>query len=385
MELAKAKIFLLYASAGAGHETACRAIEQGIRHLGFKGEVRLVDVLKFLPPIIADIFSRGYLYAASKLPWLWYVLYERKSNLWRFKPPSPLQNTFWKIVLRRFNRYLIDEKPDYIISAYFTSSWAAGRYKKVHNPQCIVATVITDYGVHPVWLAPGQDRYFVAADDNVPELAEFEWYTGVGEDKIKSVGIPVEKRFFVTRDKKALREKYGFDSQRFTVLVLAGVYGIGHIETIVETLLKCRSRLQLFLVAGKNFSINDRLKKNLADRDFVYKTFGRINFMEDLMAMADVAITKTGGLASTECLVSGLPLLIYLPYPGQEERNSALFLERGAGLRIFQLGSLPNKIDMLATDKGKYQAMTKAAKAISNHNAAEEIANVVLGDLKGNR
>lgn len=382
MESDKAKILLLYGSAGAGHKTACRAIEEEIRSSGFKGEIRIVDILKYMPSIIADIFSRGYLYTASKVPWLWYALYERKSSLSRFKPPSSLQNAFWKIVLRRFNRYLVNERPDYIISTYFASSWAAGRYKKVHNPRCQVATVITDYGVHPVWLAPGQDRYFVAADDNVPELAGFEWYTGVCKDKIKSVGIPVEKRFIVARDKKALREKYDFDGQRFTVLVLAGVYGIDHIETIVETLLKCQSQLQLFLVAGKNFSINDRLKKNLADRDFLYKTFGRINFMEDLMAMADVAITKTGGLASTECFVSGLPLLIYLPYPGQEERNSAFFLERGAGLRIFQLGSLPNKIDMLATDKGKYQAMIKAAKAISNHNAAEEIATVVLCDLK---
>ncbi len=383
MESDKRKILLLYGSAGAGHETACRAIEGEIRSLGFEGEIHVVDVLKYMPSIIADIFSKGYLFVASKVPWLWYALYERKSNLYRFKPPSSLQNVFWKIVLRRFNRYLIKERPNYIISTYFTSSWAAGRYKKVHNPRCEVATVVTDYGLHPVWLVPGQGRYFVAVEDNVTELAEFEWYTGVCKAKIKSVGIPIEKRFIVAKDKKALREKYGFDSRLFTVLVLAGVYGIDHIEAIVEVLLKCRSQLQLFLVARKNFSINDRLKKNLADRGFVYKTFGKIDFIEDLMAMADVAITKTGGLASTECLASGLPLLVYLPYPGQEERNSALFLERGAGLRIFQLESLPNKIDMLATDKERYQAMVRAAKAIANHNAAKEIANVVLGDLKG--
>lgn len=382
MELAKTKIFLLYASAGAGHETACRAIEQEISRLGFKGEVRLVDVLKFMPPIIADIFSRGYLYTASKLPWLWYALYERKSSLGRFKPSSPLQKVFWKLVLRRFNRYLIDEKPDYIVSAYFTSSWAAGRYKKVHNPQCKVATVVTDYGLHPAWLAPGQDRYFVATQDNISELADFGWYTGVSQDKIKVVGIPVERRFTVAKDKKKLREKYNLDSQRFTVLVLSGIYGKDHIEAIVGQLLRCQSRLQLFLVAGKNFSISDRLKEDLTGKDFVYRTFGRINFMEDLIAMADVVITKTGGLTSTECLVSGLPLLIYMPYPGQEERNCALFLEKGAALRVFQLESLPRKVDMLATNQQIYQAMVKAAKAIANHNAAGEIATVVLDDLK---
>ena len=128
------KILLLYASSGAGHKIACRAIEQALIDGGFSGNIKTIDILDHMPRPIAKLFSKGYLFAATRLPWLWYALYESGSHLCRFKPASIWQTNLLKLVLRRVNRVLQQEKPDYIISTYFTSSWAAARYKAAYDP-----------------------------------------------------------------------------------------------------------------------------------------------------------------------------------------------------------------------------------------------------------
>ncbi len=383
--LTEKKIVLLYASSGKGHKSACRAIEEALRNAGYDGALLMVDILDYMPSLVADLFSRGYVFAASRLPWLWFIIYEIQSNLSRFRPPPLWQKSLWKILLRRLNRFLKSEKPDYIISAYFTASWAAGRYKKVHDPACRVATVITDYGMHPVWLAPSQDRYFVATEEMKFELAAFSGYTSVPNEMIEIVGIPIEKRFASPKIRAELRKQYRLDDDRFTVLVLAGAYGPHHVETIVKKLAECRTRLQLLMVAGRNFPVSDRLRELLAARDIPYRIYGMIDFMHDLTALADVAITKSGGLTSSECFSSGCPLFIYKPYPGQEERNCALFLEKGAASRIYQLESLPMKIDKLAANPDLYQRMSKAAMRVAKGDAAQRIAAVVLDDLRKNR
>jgi processive 1,2-diacylglycerol beta-glucosyltransferase len=381
-KLESKKIILAYASAGKGHKTACNAVAEAILEKGFNGQIETVDTLQFMPPYIAAMFSEGYLYVASKLPWLWYALYESKSDLAEFKPPPAYQESFWKIILRRFTKYLKEQRPDYIISAYFTSSWAGGRYKHLYNPNCKVATIVTDYGIHPVWLARNQDRYFVATEEIRREIAGLDWFTGVNKDKIEVVGIPIEKKFSMPMDKQSLLAKYQLDPERFTVLLLTAVYGRRHIEMVIDQLLTCKRKLQILLVAFDGFDFSDKYKKALADKGIPYRIYGKIPFMQELMTMADLAITKTGGLTSTECLTCGCPLFIYKPYPGQEERNAALFLECGAAQRIYQMGSLPYKLDALADNKPLHESMVKAARELTKYRAADIIAESVLSDLR---
>ena len=376
------KILLMYGSAGKGHETAIKAIAGALQDKGFDGKIEIVDSLKFMPRLVADLFSRGYLYVASKIPWLWYMMYENRASLSEFEPPPPYQDAFWKIILRKLQAFVKEEKPDYIVSAYFTSSWTAGRYKKLYDPTCRVATVVTDYGIHTVWLAPGQDRYFVATDEIKYEVANLAWYTAAIKENIEVVGIPIEKRFWTPKNKSELLDKYELDRDRFTILLLTAVYGNRHIEEVLLKLTECQSSIQVLLVAAKDFRVDQKIKDVLAAKGIPFREYGLIKFMEDLMAVADVAITKTGGLTSTECLVSGCPLFVYKPYPGQEERNSALFLEKGAAWRIFQIESLPLKVDILARNPEIHARMVKAARDLTRHPAAELIAQTVIDDLR---
>lgn len=379
---ASKKILLVYASAGAGHKIACKAVEQAIKDNGFTGDVKSIDTLQYMPKPIARIFSEGYLWAATKVPSLWYLIYESGGSLSRFSPISNWQASVLKILLRKVNHLFQAERPDYIISTYFTSSWLAGRYKALHDSNCRAATIVTDYGIHPTWVVPNQNRYFVPSEDIKTELSAFEWYTKVNGSHIVISGIPVEKRFTVPHGRTEMRLKHGLTDDKFTVLILAGVYDLHHIETLIKSVIKCQTDIQIMVVAKREYLLSASLKNKLEEKGIVCRMYGRINFMEELTAAADIAISKTGGLTSSECFNSGCPLFAYMPYPGQEERNASYFLEKGAAWRIYQLESLAEKIDYLASHPEKHHAMVEAARQVIRPNAADMIARTVLSDLE---
>ena len=98
----------------------------------------------------------------------------------------------------------------------------------------------------------------------------------------------------------------------------------------------------------------------------------------ELMAAADLIVTKSGGLTTAECLAMGLPMLVRDPTPGQEERNSDYLLEAGAAVRAHGMASLAFKLRSLLEDETRRRAMRRAARRHARPNAAREIVQTML-------
>jgi len=71
----------------------------------------------------------------------------------------------------------------------------------------------------------------------------------------------------------------------------------------------------------------------------------------ELMQMSDLFIGKPGGMTTSEALACGLPMVIFSPIPGQEERNSDHLLEEGAAIKCTDLTAIPYKIDLLLVSR----------------------------------
>ncbi|OGC91513.1 MAG: hypothetical protein A2W25_00620 [candidate division Zixibacteria bacterium RBG_16_53_22] len=370
------KVLLLYASAGAGHRSACSAIQQAMQELYPGAYVKLIDILDYMPKSIAYLYSRGYLFIASRYPMLWYFIYESGSDLAKFRPNGFWHRLFWKSALGPLFNHLRYERPDHIISAHFLSSWAAGIYKWKYDINCTASMVVTDYGVHPVWITPGQDYVFVATEQLGAELAPFSRF--LGTDRIIPTGIPVHPSFGRRKDIGMLKEKFKIEPDRHTILILGGMFGSKNIKDILYWLSECRARLQLIIVAGRHYPIMESIKDRLIERDIKYQIFGYIDFMDELMAVSDLAITKAGALTTSECLARGLPLVIFRPYPGQEVRNCDYFLEQGVAVRVDQLSGICFKIDKILDDPDRLRAMKERALQIARPDSAHKISRILL-------
>jgi processive 1,2-diacylglycerol beta-glucosyltransferase len=378
------KIFLLYASAGAGHRSACSAIMQSIKNLQPDADVRMVDVLDYMPKPIARLYSGGYILVVGKFPMLWYFIYESGSDLSTFKPVGFWQGAFWHSVLIPLFNYLKKEKPDQIVSSHFLSSWAAGNYKLKNDSSCTVSTVVTDYGIHPVWVSSGQDYVFVATEQLRAELLPYSDI--LGTSKIESVGIPIHPSFGQQKEIEALKKKYQLDPQKRTILILGGMFGSRNIRDILYWLGGCRQAIQIIVVAGKNYPVPEKVKERLVENGIKYQFFGYVDFMDDLMAVSDIAITKAGALTTSECLANGLPLVIFRPYPGQEVRNCDYFLEQGVAVRVDQLSGLCQKIGSILGNPDKLASMSARARAVARPESSESIARILLNhQVNGDR
>ena len=118
------------------------------------------------------------------------------------------------------------------------------------------------------------------------------------------------------------------------MLQLAGGFGVGPIEKLFTSICSIEQPLDVVVVSGRN----EKLKKQLDAADVPArhraKVMGFTDKMDELMAAADVVVTKPGGLTSSEVLARGAAMAIVNPIPGQESRNSDYLLEHGAA-RLF--------------------------------------------------
>ena len=130
---------------------------------------------------------------------------------------------------------------------------------------------------------------------------------------------------------------------------------------------------------------SEELRRQLATQDRQHPThvLGFSTNMHELMAVADLIITKPGGLTTSEALALGKPLFILNPIPGQEAANSDFLLEHGAAAKANRVEDLPYRVAQLLGSK-KLAEMGKLAKSLGRPNAAQAICREVLARIKPN-
>ena len=102
------------------------------------------------------------------------------------------------------------------------------------------------------------------------------------------------------------------------------------------------------------------------------------------MAASDVAITKPGGLTTSECLAMGLPMIVVAPIPGQEERNADFLLENGAALKACDAGALAYRVTRLFDEPAMLETLRKNAARLGKPHAARSVLDIVLDRATGN-
>jgi processive 1,2-diacylglycerol beta-glucosyltransferase len=102
--------------------------------------------------------------------------------------------------------------------------------------------------------------------------------------------------------------------------------------------------------------------------------------MAEWMASADLLISKPGGMTSAEAMVCHLPMVIYDPIPGQEERNSDQLLENGVAIKCNEIMTLGYKVGALLSNPERLQRMKGSARRMGRPKAAETVVRTLLAE-----
>jgi processive 1,2-diacylglycerol beta-glucosyltransferase len=374
----KKRVLIISVKAGAGHIRAAAAVEEAFKESFPSIDVKNVDALEYTNAAFRKSYTRGYDALAVDLPSLWGFIYENLEKKPADAPVKNLSRMVNRLNAGRFLKLVEEFAPDAIVSTHYLPAEILAPRRRKGKLSARLFVVLTDYDIHTMWLQDGTDRYFVATD----EMAYALRAKGVGGAGVSVTGIPVMPVFSRRYpDKPSMRAKLGLRADARTVLVSAGGFGMVPVDETVAMLADAAPEAQVLAVAGRNEKLRKALEAVAAGRPGRVVPFGFVTNMHELMAASDLAVTKSGGLTSSECLAMGLPMVIWNPIRGQEERNADHLLEQGVALRANSAAHLVFKVRKLLSDARMLERMRRAALAAARPRAAFDIAAEVAAGL----
>lgn len=360
------KIFVLYASAGQGHTKAAQVIHRYLAQHAPDADLRLIDALDYSVPSLKWSYLDGYNFLIRRAQWLWFVIFHGSALRLPFRFTDRLNRFFNHLNSRALYELLARERPDIVICTHFLPSQVAAELKIKGTIQSCLVTVITDFGVHPFWIAEGTDMYSTASSATQRTIERM----GVAAGKAIVTGIPVAPGE-ITGDPSELRKRLGLDPNAFTVLLVTGSFGIGPLERIARLL---RKECQVLVVCARNTALFDRL---VAARLPNVKVYGFVQNMNELMAASDIIVTKPGGLSISELLVLNAVPVFISAIPGQETENVRTLRQENVGTYCRTPEAVYRTVRAFIQSPEKLRASRAAVSRVRKPNSAEEICNAI--------
>ena len=363
------RVLIATVTAGGGHLAAAAALDEAWRALRPGDVVDRVDLQKFFSPLHRKIVSDGYIKLVNHAPELWGMVFAKTDKPKAARALNRVRKIFPSSSRHRFGRYVRQSKPDVVLCThYFPLETLNHLRHKRGVPRPLAVSVITDFEAHALWMDSCVDLYCVAAEETKARLVA----RGAAPEDVVVTGIPISGRFSAKLNAKMVRKSLGLRDDLPVLLVPSGGFGMGPVGAILAELDKVAHPFQTVVVTGRN----QDLRRELAAQDRKHPTqvLGFATNMHELMAVADLLITKPGGLTSSEALALGKPLIILNPIPGQEAANSDFLLEHGAAAKVNRVEDLPYRIEQLLGSK-KLAEMGRAAKALGKPEAAHDVVS----------
>jgi processive 1,2-diacylglycerol beta-glucosyltransferase len=369
---------------GTGLIRAASAIESALRQLAPSSIINNVDILQLDRTWFLRRAAQNALRVVEQAPHKVAYRYEQLD-----KPPNerhfPINDRFllWQRNLRRrlgihlmLKSFipLLQSKPwDSIISVdTFAGSIVASlkHQGKVSAPHSLITT---DFVAHRSQVGI-YDHYFTATEESAMYLQSL----GVRAESISVTGIPIHPDFSRAKDRVVCLKSQGLPGDCPIVLQMAGGLGMGSAEEVFTALLAIKVPLGIVTVTGHNQRLKKRLEQIAVPTRHRVKVLGFIDQIDELMRVAEVVVSKPGGLTAAEVLACGTAMVIVNPLPGLETRNSDFLLENGAAIKNHHVETLPHQLAQLLCDHQRLTLLRSNARRLGKPQAAFDVARQVL-------
>jgi len=349
------RILILTLSVGSGHVSAAEVIRRALLDGGDNVDVQVVDALELARRWFSWVYVAPYWWMLRHAPWMWRHLFEwRQRKRHRSTAPAWVFRRGCEKVLRRLKSFA----PHEVIVTEIGAAEIAALAKREGWFNAPILAVQTDYQTEPPWVQREIDMYCVGSEEARVQL--ISW--GVSPHRNLVCGIPIDPSFALPFEIPELARALGLDLKRPIVLVLGGGMGPVPLDAIVESLQLCGPPLQVIAVAGHDQRLQARLEKLRGKVALELRAFGWTNNIPELMAVADLLITKPGGVTSAEALAAGLPMLLTHPIPGPEERHLRYLEQEGAALSASRLEDVPTLTMQLLNHPERLEQMASRAR-----------------------
>jgi processive 1,2-diacylglycerol beta-glucosyltransferase len=364
-------------AAGVGHERAARAVEAALRSLAPSCEPIVRDALEFASPFLRTFYASSYNRLVDRAPRVWGFFYREAERIRAQSFRQRVRSVLLAAGCRDFVTATRRFSADAVLCTQFLPAEVFSLLRERGAIRIPVYCAVTDYSIHPIWVYPGIDRYFVATEAAKEELLE----TGaVPEERIEVTGVPIDPRFATGIGREAALRELGLDPDpgRLTLLLMGGGFGWGPMDGMVDVVLRLPESVQALVIAGKNEPLRLRLARRVEGHEPRIQVHGFTDRIPTFLEAADLLVGKAGGLTSSEAMARGVPIVALRPIPGQEERNVDYLQESGAAVRAHDLFDLKVKLTHFLANPADLERMKVNARAIGRPMSAFQVADSIL-------
>lgn len=367
---------------GGGHIAPAMAIKEQFDLLGYRDvEVHVVNLGLALGANFLRYIYRFYWNSALRYPPLINAFYRGADNPFMIKI---IDRILGITILPRFVQYLEREKPDLVVSTYFTFTHYLELLKRVGQLDAITVVLNPEpFDSHYIWFSPAFDWSLVFSAKSRDEIAE----KGIPSSRLKVFQFPVKPSFGRRKESKVtLRHRLQLESKGFTALFFFGAEGLGPVKKYIASAIERRLDLQVVVICGRNERLRRDLETLAAGPTGTVRLAvrGYVTNLADYIAAADVVVGKSGPNQVFETLVQGRPLIISSFLANEKETtnwvigNRVGWLTRTPSQLATRLAKLAERPDIIA----EYQRNIGRLKL---HAGAREICEFLYGLVKDSK
>lgn len=372
------KVLILTCATGEGHNSAARAIEAELINRGIECEVK--DTYSFKGEKAQKRVSSRYTTIITRFPLFFGFLYKIGGLYDSLRLPSPVY-AMNACYAGKLNAYIIENKFNCVICTHLYAMEAMTAVREEYCNRVKTYGVLTDYTAIPFYKDTSLDGYFVS-DERVKNMLVKK---GISAEIIFCTGIPVHPKFNTVYCKRELRERLNIPADKKFVAVMTGGAGCGKIVRLCKKFDRATDgSFYIAVFAGRNEQLRKKLEKRFAGNEkFAVMPF--TSQMDLYIKAADVAVTKPGGLSSTELAVCNIPIVHLHSVPGVETYNLKYFAGNGLSLKSKTTAEAVKNTLKLLGDGACAGAMRAIQKFFINAYAVDGIAGKIEEDRASER
>lgn len=366
------KILIFSASIGNGHNQAARAMQESLAGEGYTSMI--IDTLEYISPTFHKILLESYTKLLKLSPKMWGKIYHNTERS-RFFDMNVIMN---KLLANKLKKLINSVNPDAFIATHPFASCMLSVLKGRNEWKEPIYTIITDYTIHPSWINHHINYYFIGHEQLYYLVDIYQQ----PHHKFKPMGIPIMKKFREPLDATELADKFGIKPTQKAIILSGGGLGLGPMDQVLQGLEQIHQPLKVFVLTGTNEKLYRKVTSYKYQQEVVPLKY--VTNFHEYLEVADLIVTKSGGLTSAEVLSKQVPMIIYNPLPGQEERNSHFLLNNGCAVHANVTEQLIYFIEELLANESKVESMKRMDRIIAKPDAAEQITKFIINDMETN-
>ena len=290
-----------------------------------------------------------------------------------------------KQVRNLLRNYIQQQKPDFIISVIvIVNNDLLAVAQELGIPFLLVPTDLDITTFLAGIKSPTYSRFKIALGFEDHEARIRLAQGQIPLEKTAVTGFTIRPDFFEEKNKSEIKKEFSIPENKPVVLLLLGAVGLESLFTFTQELSKIETQAHIIICTATQ----EALRKKIDLMDFPSHlsktTVGFTDRISDLMAIADLFITKSGSVSVCEALYMNLPLILdattsLLTW----ERANHRFIERHeVGISLKELRLLSPLVSDLLRNPEKLTTYRKNLLALDKKHGGNEIKKLITTMLQ---